>query len=248
MPREVAFSEQLIQPFLTAKEAYALALTSISHNNQVQLYRLERANEFHEKFCLAHDTKETCAKNHTLTLDNGMTIDSRSVVFDISGNSASGVSLDCEYVVVFGVHPEYCYKSKAKPSTLSYGGPIAFRTTDNRILGACLFSAWIPQGPCRFLRPYVVIYLPSGHYGACSILDNDCKECHLSVEADFSTITISKAIACSRASVIAANKIDCSVVSTNVPIFVASIAGLKQSLDTVSYKAALEELQNYSTS
>lgn len=253
VPREVVFSEQLIQPYLSAKEAYGLVLTNKFNSNQVELYRLKCMNEFHAKFCLAHDSKETCNKNHTLILDNGTAIESRSVVFDISGNNACGVSVGCKYVVVFGAYAAYQCKREVKISTnLSDEKPHAFIATDNRILGACFFGAtgYVENGYANdyWHVPCVVIYLPTGRWQTYQSIDKARGMVAYCTKADSSTITITKKVPCTTASFVAVDKIYQPVTDIEIPIFTVNVACLSQVSKAAAYQDALEDLHNYSTS
>lgn len=160
----IAFSEGILQQYLTHKEATALMLVSKFHHQEIIKYR--------EKRILLHleETKEESKALRNMAF-NDLGVRPQSVVFDASGNSGCGITNDVTKIVAFTAYPFYKKTREAWiDAMLSKQHIIIPAVTKNHTLGACMFHATetfnIHSGYGYGTRTsnFIVTYLPHLQY------------------------------------------------------------------------------------
>lgn len=250
------FTEQLLQPYFTGKEAYTMMLVSRFHNAQQQCY--------HDKRIALHkeETKEGSTSLRKIAF-NDLGVHPLYIVFDISGNGARGISNDGIKIIDFEVYPHYKLKGivPIMPSTpsVNYANHqiTCGITTTNHILGACLLAVtekiMTPTNFGYILRnntsPHIIIYFPTGKYQMFPNVDTRVGKSFLygcyanNHTIDFYRETNVKQIAYKRH-----NEFACTDVKKAELFYSISIPGFALTADQKNTENALDDLHNYSPS
>jgi hypothetical protein len=250
------FTEQLLQPYFTCKEAYAMMLVSKFHNAQQQYYRNKRI-ELHKE-----ETKEGSTSSCKIAF-NHLGVHPLYIGFDISGNGARGISSDGTKIIDFEVHPYYRLKNAENIMTstplIKYTEYqfVCGITTTNHIFGACLLNIKQRETVYRgtfgtvYYKtfPHILIYFPTGKCQIFHNVDTRIGEgfahgcCANNYTIDFYRQTTVKHVAYKTP-----NDFTCTDIKKLNYFFRYRYAGLAQAADQREIQDALDDLHNYSPS
>ncbi len=239
---EVAFGTYLLQPYFTTKEAHAFLLVSKYHNKQISDYRNKQIEQYITNCYVVKKLGDI-----QLFLLNGSILHA-SIVVDISGNSARGVTEDCNFLNTFRVGGDYALQ-KSEPikseNLLKDGRMFIYSASYFRMLGAVLFRGkthrilsnnsysegtticavvYVPSGALRMVRDIPVSSVTQGY---------DCEFVPFKITF-YQKVAIKDVDFCTPHNV----RVTESII--RMPIFSTSIPGLRNN----NYD---DELGNYST-